>query len=59
MEGVAVFVMWRRSAIGPYRDILLETLIELLTGIRDHLEPDGFYRLDQGRARIRQKTFLS
>jgi hypothetical protein len=56
-KGVAVFVDVETLRNRPYPDILLETLIELLTGIRDRLEPDAFYRLDQriARARVRRR----
>lgn len=50
-ESNVVFVDIETLRSRPYPDVLIELLIELLTGLTERLKPDGWYRLDQRIAR--------
>jgi hypothetical protein len=43
----------------PYPDVLIEMLIELLTGLRERLAPDDWYRLDQRVRRFKVRRRLA
>jgi hypothetical protein len=50
-ESNVIFVDIETLRSRPYPDVLIELLIELLTGLTERLKPDGWYRLDQRMAR--------
>lgn len=58
-ESAVVFVDVETLRNRPYPDVLIEMLIELLTGLRNRLGPDGWYRLDQRVSRIRVRRQLA
>lgn len=56
-DAAVVFVDIETLRDRPYPDVLIEMLIELLTGLRDRLGPDEWFRVDQrvARARVRRR----
>ena len=56
-ESNVVFVDIETLRSRPYPDVLIELLIELLTGLTERLKPDAWYRIDQriARATARRK----
>ena len=56
-ESNVVFVDIETLRSRPYPDVLIELLIELLTGLTDQLKPDAWFRVDQRavRASARRK----
>jgi hypothetical protein len=56
-QSAVVFVDIETLRDRPYPDVLIEMLIELLTGLRDRLAPADWYRVDQraGRRRVRRR----
>jgi hypothetical protein len=56
-QSAVVFVDIETLRARPYPDVLIEMLIELLTGLRDRVKPDDWFRLDQrvARARVRRR----
>lgn len=53
IESNAVFVDIETLRSRPYPDVLIELLIELLTGLGERLRPDVWYRIDQLVERFR------
>ena len=58
-KNAVVFVDIETLRDRPYPDVLIEMLIELLTGLRDRLKPEGWYRIDQRVARLRVRRRLA
>lgn len=58
-DSAVVFVDIETLRDRPYPDVLIEMLIELLTGLRDRLAPDDWYRLDQRLARRKARRRLA
>lgn len=57
-ESAVVFIDVETLRNRPYPDVLIEMLIELLSGLKDRLKPDAWYRLDQRVQRVRIRRRL-
>jgi hypothetical protein len=63
-ESNVVFVDIETLRSRPYPDVLIELLIELLTGLTERLKPDAWYRIDQrlacatARRKLKQLTTI-
>jgi energy-coupling factor transporter ATP-binding protein EcfA2 len=57
-ESAVVFVDVETLRNRPYPDVLIEMLIELLSGLEERLQPDAWYRLDQRVSRMQVRRRL-
>jgi len=57
-ESAVVFIDVETLRNRPYPDVLIEMLIELLSGLKDRLKPDAWYRMDQRLKRVRIRRRL-